>query len=150
MWGQIFWPSRIGLPSVGINLWGNPMKKLTALAIKAAMTRPGTYQDGDGLFLKVNKSGGAYWLLRLQRDGKRHDIGLGSAKLLSLLEARQKANELRKAVKIDRRDVLAERKSEAAAKVTFREAARRDPRRRRARCGAGGAWLAGMRPHRPR
>ncbi|KTE17020.1 tyrosine-type recombinase/integrase [Sphingopyxis sp. H115] len=100
------------------------MKKLTALAIKAAMTRPGTYQDGDGLFLKVNKSGGAYWLLRLQRDGKRHDIGLGSAKLLSLLEARQKANELRKAVKIDRRDVLAERKSEAAAKVTFREAAR--------------------------
>lgn len=88
------------------------------------MTRPGTYQDGDGLFLKVNKSGGAYWLLRLQRDGKRHDIGLGSAKLLSLLEARQKANELRKAVKIDRRDVLAERKSEAAAKVTFREAAR--------------------------
>ena len=100
------------------------MKKLTAFAIKAAMTRPGTYQDGDGLFLKVNKSGGAYWLLHLQRDGKRHDIGLGSAKLLSLLEARQKANELRKAVKIDRRDVLAERKDEAAAKVTFREAAR--------------------------
>lgn len=100
------------------------MKKLTAFAIKAAMTRPGTYQDGDGLFLKVNKSGGAYWLLRLQRDGKRHDIGLGSAKLLSLLEARQKANELRKAVKIEGRDVLAERKDEAAAKVTFREAAR--------------------------
>ena len=62
--------------------------------------------------------------LRLQRDGRRHDIGLGSAKLLSLLEARQKANELRNAVKIDRRDVLAERKDEAAAKVTFREAAR--------------------------
>lgn len=100
------------------------MKKLTALAIKAAMANPGTYQDGDGLFLKVDKRGGAYWLLRLQRDGKRQDIGLGSAKLLSLIEARQKANELRKAIKIDRRDVLAERKSEAAAKVTFREAAR--------------------------
>ncbi|WP_338424844.1 tyrosine-type recombinase/integrase [Sphingopyxis kveilinensis] len=100
------------------------MKKLTALAIKAALANPGTYQDGDGLFLKVDKRGGAYWLLRLQRDGKRQDIGLGSAKLLPLLEARQKANELRKAVKIDRRDVLAERKSEAAAKVTFREAAR--------------------------
>lgn len=49
---------------------------------------------------------------------------MGSAKLLSLLEARQRANELRKAVKIDRRDVLAERKDEAAAKVTLREAAR--------------------------
>src|SRR3546814_9330284 len=54
------------------------MKKLTAFAIKAAMTRPGTYQDGDGLFLKVNKKGGAYWPLRLQRDGKRQDIGLAA------------------------------------------------------------------------
>src|SRR3546814_270803 len=124
MWGWIFGPSRIGLPSVGIIIWGNPMKKLTAFAIKAAMTRPGTYQDGDGLFLKVNKKGGAYWLLRLQRDGKRQDIGLGSAKLLPLAEARQKAYELRKAIKIDRRDVLAERKDEAVAKLTFREAAR--------------------------
>jgi integrase len=100
------------------------MKKLTALAVKAALANPGTYQDGDGLFLKVDKRGGASWLLRLQRDGKRQDIGLGSAKLLPLAEAREKANELRKAVKIDRRDVLAERKSEAAAKVTFRDAAR--------------------------
>lgn len=100
------------------------MKKLTALAVKAALANPGTYQDGDGLFLKVDKRGGASWLLRLQRDGKRQDIGLGSAKLLPLAEAREKANELRKAVKIDRRDVLAERKSEAAGKVTFREAAR--------------------------
>jgi integrase len=100
------------------------MGKLTALAAKAALSNPGTYQDGDGLFLKVDKRGGAYWLLRLQRDGKRQDIGLGSAKLLSLADARQKSNELRKAIKIDRRDVLAERKDEAAAKVTFREAAR--------------------------
>lgn len=100
------------------------MGKLTALAVKAALTIPGTYQDGDGLFLKVDKRGGAYWLLRLQRDGKRQDIGLGSAKLLPLAEARQKASGLRKAVKLDRRDVLAEKKNEAAAKVTFGEAAR--------------------------
>jgi integrase len=99
------------------------MKKLTALAIKAAMANPGTYQDGDGLFLKVDKRGGASWLLRLQHDGKRRDIGLGSAKLLPLVEARQKASELRRAIKIDRRDILMERKHEAAAKVTFREAA---------------------------
>ncbi|WP_394357127.1 Arm DNA-binding domain-containing protein [Sphingopyxis indica] len=60
------------------------MTKLTALAVKAGLANPGTYQDGDGLFLKVDKRGGAYWLLRPQRDGKRHDIGLGSAKLLPL------------------------------------------------------------------
>ncbi len=94
------------------------MGKLTAVAVKAALASPGTYQDGDGLFLKVDKRGGASWLLRLQRDGKRQDIGLGSAKLITLAEVRQKASELRKAIKIDRRDVLAERKDETAAKVT--------------------------------
>lgn len=99
------------------------MGKLTAVAVKAAFANPGTYQDGDGLVLRVDKRGGAYWVLRLQRDGKRQDIGLGSAKLLALAEARQKASGLRKAVKIDRRDVLAEKKDETAAKVTFRVAA---------------------------
>ena len=126
------------------------MKKLTALAIKAALANPGTYQDGDGLFLKVDKRGGAYWLLRLQRDGKRQDIGLGSAKLLPLVEARQKASELRKAVKIDRRDVLAERKSEAAAKVTFREAARQYHRENAAGWKSAiyaRQWLASLESH---
>jgi integrase len=99
------------------------MGKLTAMAVKAALANPGTYQDGEGLFLKVDKRGGAYWMLRLQRDRKRQDIGLGSAKLLALSDARQKASGVRKAIKIDRRDVLAEKKDEAAAKVTFRVAA---------------------------
>ncbi|MFD2578823.1 hypothetical protein ACFSTD_09935 [Novosphingobium colocasiae] len=62
--------------------------------------------------------------MRLQQDGKRRDIGLGSAKLLILAEAREKAGQLRKAIKVEKRDVLAERKDEASAKVTFREAAR--------------------------
>lgn len=100
------------------------MGKLTAVAVKAALANPGTYQDGEGLFLKVDKRGGAYWLLRIQRDGKRQDIGLGSAKLLTLAEARVKAIGLRKTIKVDQRDVLVERKDEAAAKVTFRVAAR--------------------------
>jgi integrase len=99
------------------------MGKLSAVAVKAAFANPGTYQDGDGLFLKVDKRGGVYWNLRLQRDGKRQDMGLGSAKLVTLAEAREKAGQLRKAVKVGKRDVLAERKDEAAAKVTFREAA---------------------------
>lgn len=99
------------------------MRKLTALAVKAALANAGTYQDGDGLFLKVDKRGGAYWNLRLQQDGNRRDIGVGSAKLVTLGEARAKAAELRKAVKVEKRGVLTERKDEEAAKVTFREAA---------------------------
>ncbi len=35
------------------------MGKLTALAVKATLTNPGTYQDGDELFLKGDKRGGA-------------------------------------------------------------------------------------------
>jgi integrase len=104
-------------------VWAKDMGKLTAIGVKAALARPGTYQDGDGLFLKVDKRGGAAWKLRLQRDGKRTDYGLGSAKLLTLADAREKANQYRKAIKVERRDVLAEKKDEAAAKVTFREAA---------------------------
>lgn len=99
------------------------MGSLTAAAVKAALANPGTYSDGDGLILKVDKRGGAYWLCRLQRDGRRQDIGLGSAKLLTLADARDKARDVRKAIKVEKRDILAERKDAAAAKVTFREAA---------------------------
>ena len=99
------------------------MGKLTAIAVKAALANPGTYQDGDGLFLKVSGKGAASWKLRVQHDGKRRDIGIGSAKLVTLAIARDKARELRMAVKIERRDILAERKDASAAKVTFREAA---------------------------
>jgi len=99
------------------------MGSLTAVAVKAALANPGTYSDGDGLILKVDKRGGAYWVCRLQRDGKRQDVGLGSAKLLSLAEARDKSRDIRKAVKIDKRDVIAERRDAVAARVTFREAA---------------------------
>ncbi|MBX9897713.1 MAG: tyrosine-type recombinase/integrase [Qipengyuania sp.] len=100
------------------------MGKLTAVAVKAALANPGSYSDGNGLILKVDKRGGAYWLCRLQRDGKRQDIGVGSAKLLALADARDEAVKLRRAIKVEKRDVLAERKGEAAAKVTFREAAK--------------------------
>ena len=64
------------------------MGKLTALSLKSALLSPGSHSDGDGLILKVDKRGGAYWLCRVQRDGTRQEIGLGSAKLLTLAKAR--------------------------------------------------------------
>lgn len=66
------------------------MGTLTATKVKAELEKSGTYQDGDELFLKVDSRGGASWMVRLQRDGKRRDVGLGSAKLLTLAEAREK------------------------------------------------------------
>jgi len=53
------------------------MGKPTAVAVKTALANLGTYQDSDRLVRRVGKRGGAYWLLRLQRDGKRQDIGSG-------------------------------------------------------------------------
>jgi len=123
MWGWIVIPPHFDPLAEAMNVWGKDMGKLTAVAVRAALANPGTYQDGDGLFLKVDRRGGASWLVRLQHDGKRRDIGLGSAKLLTLADARDKARDVRKAIKVEKRDVLAERKDEAAAKVTFREAA---------------------------
>jgi len=42
------------------------MGRLNAVTVKAALANPGTYSDGDGLILKVDKRGGAYWLCRMQ------------------------------------------------------------------------------------
>lgn len=99
------------------------MGKLTANEVKAALGKPGTYSDGDGLFLKVSRTGGASWLLRVQHEGKRRDIGLGSARLVTLASARAKAAEARKATREDGRDLVAEKRKAKAASVTFQQAA---------------------------
>jgi len=62
-------------------------QKLTARA--AANTKPGRYDDGAGLYLVVSPSGARKWA------GKVTKAGLGSADLVSLAEARDKAHEAR-------------------------------------------------------
>ena len=52
-------------------------------AVKAASV-PGRYGDGDGLFLLIGKRGGKSWMVRIQKDGRRRDIGLGSASKVPL------------------------------------------------------------------
>ncbi|AOL94496.1 tyrosine-type recombinase/integrase [Porphyrobacter sp. LM 6] len=99
------------------------MGKLTAKQVKDALKVPGSYQDGDGLFLKVDKRGGASWYVRVQSGGKRRDVSLGTAKLISLAEARGMAVLARKAIKIEGRDIIAERRKDKAEAVTFRQAA---------------------------
>ncbi len=109
---------------LAVEMWGSIMGRLSAVGVSHALKSPGLYSDGEGLILKVDKRGGAYWMCRVQREGKRQDYGLGSAKLLSLADARDKARELRRAVKVEKRDILMERRDEDAAKVIFREAAK--------------------------
>ena len=49
------------------------------------------YGDGNGLYLRVDRSGATRWILRTMVQGKRRDLGLGSLSLTSLAEARVKA-----------------------------------------------------------
>lgn len=98
------------------------MGKLTATGFKAALKKPGKHGDGDGLFLQVTPAGAASWVLRVQKDGKRRDIGLGSAKKVELSLARQRADETRKLIERGI-DPIRERKK-AAGMPTFREAAK--------------------------
>ncbi|MFZ5794301.1 MAG: tyrosine-type recombinase/integrase [Pseudomonadota bacterium] len=95
------------------------MGKLTALAVKNA--KPGRHGDGLGLYLLVKPSGARSWMLRVQRDGMRRDIGLGSIAALSLSEARERAAELRKHA-LNGRDPIAERDRDRRPTPTFREA----------------------------
>ncbi|MBW8785926.1 MAG: DUF4102 domain-containing protein, partial [Novosphingobium sp.] len=96
------------------------MGSLTATAVKAA-SAPGRYGDGDGLFLLVGRGGGKSWMVRVQKDGKRRDIGLGSAAKVPLKLARERAVAVRCQIEVGI-DPVAERRK-AAGVPTFREAA---------------------------
>jgi integrase len=90
----------------------HPHDALTAVKIKSA--KPGRYCDGGGLYLIVDDSGAKRWVLRTLIHGKRHDLGLGSLSLVSLAEAREEANRLRKTAR-DGGDPLAERREKKKA-----------------------------------
>lgn len=123
------------------------MGKLTPAEVLSA--KPGRLADGDGLYVLIKPSGSKTWLLRVQADGKRRDIGLGTVdvarlkpnkggtkipllsldvpilqrKLLTLAEARQKAEILRRAAK-DGLDPVAERDRSRQEIPKFRVAAK--------------------------
>ena len=64
--------------------------KLNPLRIKA-LTEPGLYHDGRGLYLRIGPSGAKSWIFRYMIDGKRHDLGMGTIYDTTLAEARDEA-----------------------------------------------------------
>jgi integrase len=99
----------------------HPDKALTVVGIKA-LKKPGRYADGNGLYLKVSRSGAKRWELRTVVRGKRCDIGLGGLKLVSLAEAREEARRYR-AIARNEGDPLAEKRRARKVVPTFRQAA---------------------------
>ncbi len=95
------------------------MGKLTVKQVKHA--GPGRHIDGQGLLLHVRASGSRAWVLRVQVDGQRRDIGLGSDADLSLADAREKAAHLRKLAR-QGKDPVAERDRHKQLVPTFAQA----------------------------
>ena len=99
----------------------HPDKALSAAFVRTAA--PGRYCDGQGLYLFVQPSGTRSWVQRIAIRGRRHELGLGSAALVPLAEARARALANRKIAR-EGGDPLAE-KRRAEATPTFAAAAAR-------------------------
>lgn len=98
-----------------------PQKALSALQVKNT-SAPGKYFDGNGLFLRVDPNGARFWIQRIVIRGRRREMGLGSADLVTLAEARAAALENRKLARSGGDPIQARR--EALAVMTLEEAAR--------------------------
>lgn len=97
------------------------MGKLTAVQLRN-LSEPGRYSDGEGLILKFFGAGRGSWIVRVQANGKRRDIGLGTLADVSLAEAREAARLVRRETKTGV-DVVLERKKERSEVPNFKSAA---------------------------
>ena len=84
---------------------------------------PGRYGDGNGLYLVVDPSGASRWVLRVQANGKRRDIGLGGIGSVTLAKARDLAHDVRRKAKAGC-DPVAARRAERDGMPTFAAMAR--------------------------
>jgi integrase len=107
------------------------MSNLSAVAV-ARLRKPGKYYDGKNLALQITKAGSKSWIFRYRLNGRERAMGLGPLDLVSLAEARDKATEARKALKLEGVDPIEARVKarqdaalEAARGVTFEDCAGR-------------------------
>ena len=99
------------------------VEKALSAAFVRTVTAPGKYTDGHGLFLKVDTSGAKRWVQRIMIRGKRTEIGMGSASLVTLAEAREAALQNRKLARAGGDPLQSKRTAEAL--LTFEEASRK-------------------------
>lgn len=83
------------------------------------LTKVGRHADGGGLYLSIAKDGGRKWVLLYRRNGRLREMGLGSARVVPLAIAREKAASARLLL-ADGIDPLARRQDDAAS-PTFNE-----------------------------
>tara|TARA_B100000700_G_scaffold325341_1_gene433816 strand:- start:946 stop:2145 length:1200 start_codon:yes stop_codon:yes gene_type:complete len=105
------------------------MGKLTTRGVQKLVreAKPGLTNDGEGLYLKIGKKGGASWIYRFRRNGKLRDMGLGSYSDVSLAEARARAGKNRSLIKegLDPLEAKVEEEQVDEATPTFTSCAAR-------------------------
>jgi integrase len=87
------------------------MANLTQAALRSLIRKPGRYSDGGGLYFRVLGQGKAYWVYCYRVGGKERETSLGAFPELSLAEARDKHAALRKLVKTDKIDPIAQKRA---------------------------------------
>src|SRR5215831_13853223 len=108
-------------------------KKLTGKLTEADVENlgPGTHNDGPNLYLQVRGPTSRSWLFRFMLNGDRSEMGLGSARKVTLDNARWRADELSRQVGGGTNPLKAKRdekgglKLEAIKRITFAECAER-------------------------
>jgi integrase len=74
----------------------------------ATLSTPGRHADGGGLYLVVDPSGAKRWAFMSWRGGRQVELGLGGTTYVSLVQARQRAADMRRMIG-EGRDPLQER-----------------------------------------
>ena len=108
-------------------LMGKVKPPLTLKSFLRLSKIPGFHAVGgaSGLYVSVKHAHSAAWIFRYTFNGKRHDMGLGNIKYLTLVEARDKAIELHRQIRQGinpiehNRELRAARKKASMKSVTF-------------------------------
>jgi integrase len=74
---------------------GRAVHRFSAKTLERTMP-PGYYCDGGGLYLQVSPTASRSWIFRYKREGRSREMGMGSARDVSLAQARAKASEARR------------------------------------------------------
>lgn len=119
--------------------------------MKAKQLGPGKFADGQGLWLVKRNQTHGKWILRLQVNQKRREMGLGRYPDVSIAEARERAAEARRRLR-DGIDPIAERQKAQfrPERLTVADAIKGCFEARKADLkndGAAGRWLSPLSVH---
>jgi len=86
------------------------MRKYPSAKDLAKLTKPGRYAVGFGAYLQISEWGTRSWILRYRTGDKAMHMGLGSAEIITLKEAREKAHAAQR-MRLDGKDPLQEKRA---------------------------------------